>query len=124
MRLLVLRKLIQPSQHRGQNAVAAAWGARFKRVYGIRALAVQLAAGKRLRYTTYGRVLAISGTAASPVRLACCGPRWYVVRPSFRNSKLSSGESDILKRSRSPGAMVPASTIASKLRIFFQYSLP
>src|ERR1019366_10290543 len=66
------------------------------------------------RHTGYGLVLAISGTAASPLRLGCCGPRWYLVSPSFRNSKLSSGESDIL----------PASTRASKLTIFFQYALP
>src|SRR5208337_987816 len=78
----------------------------------------------RPRHTGYGRVLAISGTAASPWRFGCCGPRWYLVSPSFRNSKLSSGESDILNSSRSAAEIIPASASASKLMIFFQYSLP
>src|ERR1019366_7990555 len=82
-------------------------------------------AGEGARATRgYGLVLAISGTAASPLRLGCCGPRWYRVSASFRNSKLSSGESDILNRLRSGAEIVPASTRASKLTIFFQYALP
>src|SRR6185437_3840765 len=70
----------------------------------------------------YGFVLAISGMT-SPLRLGCSS-RWYLVRPSRRNSKPSSGELTKRKRSTSPGAITPASAMALKLRMLFQYSPP
>src|SRR6266436_7590234 len=58
----------------------------------------------------YGLVFAISGRT-SPSFLAMPA-RWCLVRPSRRNSNPCSGESAILKSSRSAAAIVPASIMA------------
>src|SRR5438552_5690291 len=68
-----------------------------------------------------GFVFAISGTA-SPTLFGCSGPRWYLVSPSRRYSKPSSGESTILNNSMSCGEIVPESAKAWKLITRFQYS--
>src|SRR2546429_6751941 len=73
--------------------------------------------------SVYGLVFAISGTA-SPTLFGCSGPRWYLVSPSRRYSKPSSGESTILNNSMSCGEIVPESAKAWKLITRFQYSLP
>ena len=65
----------------------------------------------RTRLTNhYGFVLAISGTT-SPTRRGRSGPRWYLVRPSRRYSKPSSGLSTTLNSSKSGAEIAPASTI-------------
>src|SRR5205809_2817466 len=61
----------------------------------------------------HGSVLAISGPS-SAAAFAVWGTKWYRVRPSFKTSNASSGESTKLKSFRSSGEIAPASAKASK----------
>src|SRR5262249_33559143 len=58
----------------------------------------------------HGFVFAISGTTSATCR-GRSAPRWYFVSPSCRKAKPSSGESTILKSSKSEAAIAPASTM-------------